>query len=452
MLTFTLKNIGLIKETSLSLNEMTIICGKNNTGKTYITYSIYGFLHMWNDLIDFDISPNILRTLSADAVAKIDLRMYKQQKLYEILEKLSQRYTYMLPDVFSVGKEYFKDSKFDVKTDDNLPDKAFDTEIHHTTKNIEIHKNTQSYELIVSVLDKERIDISPSVIKRNLNRILGRLFFGYYFPEPFIITSERIGITLFYKELDIHRNVLVEQLAKKDKDFNPFTLFNKVVSRYAMPIQHNIHYTRDITDINKKQKSFLYDDKRINKYFSSFLNGKYKIEDETIYLVAQKSRAKIPIYFSSSATKSLLQLYFYILHNAEEGDILIIDEPELNLHQDNQLIMARLLNYLMHKGIFVFITTHSDYIIKEYTNLIRLKQPMQDKEKIIKKYKYAEDECLDHAKIRAYNNENGTLEKCAVDELGISIPPFDTVIDKLNSAMDDIYFSIDDEQTHDDTR
>ena len=41
---FTLSNIGKIKKSDLELGKLTLLCGKNNTGKTYVTYLIYGFL------------------------------------------------------------------------------------------------------------------------------------------------------------------------------------------------------------------------------------------------------------------------------------------------------------------------------------------------------------------------------------------------------------------------
>ena len=60
MIKFKLENIGHVEKAEVSLNEFTLICGENNTGKTYITYSIYGFLNLWNDLIDFNIDNHII--------------------------------------------------------------------------------------------------------------------------------------------------------------------------------------------------------------------------------------------------------------------------------------------------------------------------------------------------------------------------------------------------------
>ena len=41
---FGIKNLGPIKDANIEIGDLTIICGKNNCGKTYLTYSIYIFL------------------------------------------------------------------------------------------------------------------------------------------------------------------------------------------------------------------------------------------------------------------------------------------------------------------------------------------------------------------------------------------------------------------------
>jgi AAA15 family ATPase/GTPase len=40
------KNIGPIQDADLELKDLTIIAGANNTGKTYLAYTLYGFLKM----------------------------------------------------------------------------------------------------------------------------------------------------------------------------------------------------------------------------------------------------------------------------------------------------------------------------------------------------------------------------------------------------------------------
>ena len=41
---FTIKNAGVIKEAEMEFGDLTILCGKNNTGKTYITYNAFNYI------------------------------------------------------------------------------------------------------------------------------------------------------------------------------------------------------------------------------------------------------------------------------------------------------------------------------------------------------------------------------------------------------------------------
>jgi len=73
---------------------------------------------------------------------------------------------------------------------------------------------------------------------------------------------------------------------------------------------------------------------------------------------------------SSSAVRSLLDVGFYLRHVAAPGDLLMVDEPELNLHPGKPMPRGAVVRTARQPGIKVFITTHSDYIIKELNTLI----------------------------------------------------------------------------------
>ena len=446
MVSFKLQNIGLIENSEISLNDLTLICGQNNTGKTYITYSIYGFLKMWRELINFNISKNILEDLDENGFTRINILDY-QKEIPNILKELSKEYTKNLSTVFSVDDDWFENSLFEVIIENfkiNLDD-GLDSMLSSSKKDIlQIKKDQTSEILEVSILGTTTNKQIPHfILERGINSALGEIYFNHFFKNPFIITSERTGISLFYKELDINKNVMIEHLTKnKGKDIDPFKVFEETISRYAMPVKHNIDYTRDLTDGISKKKSFLYNDKDLNKYFADILQGSYKIVNKEVYFVTKKNKKQIPMYFSSSATKSLMELYFYIKHSAKVGDLLIIDEPELNLHPDNHILITRLLSHLSNKGIYIFLTTHSDYMIKEFNNLIRLNHKIKDREKIIKKYKYRESDKLNYKNISAYINSNGILIKTVCDNMGMEIATFDNTLSLLANATDDIFFHI----------
>jgi len=445
---FELKNIGLIDDTSIELNDLTIICGKNNTGKTYITYSVYGFLSVWKEIINFNISKKVFAELDENGFCNINIKNFENDA-EKILQQLSKQYTSMLGDIFSVDSEWFEDSEFNVILENFKLDitNSYGSKLTSSKKDIlQIKKDNSSEVLEISTLNTNlKRHIPHFIVEEGINKALGELYFGEYFKNPFIITSERTGISLFYKELDIKKNIMVEHMTK-NKDIDPFQMLQEETSRYAIPIRHNIDYTRDLGDGVTKTKSFLYNDKEIEKYFTHILNGKYKVINKEVYFVTKKNKIHdsktIPMYFASSATKSLIELYFYIKYTAKEGDVLIIDEPELNLHPDNHRYITRLLSHLSNKNINIFITTHSDYMIKEFNNLIRLKHNITNKDKIMKKYKYCNNDILESDSVSAYINTLGKLVEVKANPMGLEITSFDDTINELSNSMDDIYFNI----------
>ena len=52
--TFRFKNIGPVNDAEVELGDLTIIAGRNNTGKTYMVYTLYGFLKTWKSWFDAD--------------------------------------------------------------------------------------------------------------------------------------------------------------------------------------------------------------------------------------------------------------------------------------------------------------------------------------------------------------------------------------------------------------
>ena len=158
---------------------------------------------------------------------------------------------------------------------------------------------------------------------------------------------------------------------------------------------------------------------------------------------------------SSSSVRSLLDIGFYLKHIAKKGDLLMIDEPELNLHPENQRRVARLIAKLVNYGIKIFITTHSDYIVKELNTLIMLNSDKPHIKEIAVQEGYQSNELLNPSKIRAYIAKedliqlNGksrrtrcqTLVLASIDpELGIEISSFDTEIDKMNRIQESIVY------------
>ncbi|TAG87955.1 MAG: ATP-binding protein, partial [Oscillatoriales cyanobacterium] len=138
---------------------------------------------------------------------------------------------------------------------------------------------------------------------------------------------------------------------------------------------------------------------------------------------------------------------------AQIGDLLMIDEPELNLHPENQRRVARLFARLVNLGIKVFITTHSDYIIKELNTLIMLNHDKPHLKRVAEEEGYREVELISSNKIKVYiaeeagstkTNKCQTLTPADIDpEMGIEARSFDTTIETMNRIQESIVWGQD---------
>ena len=57
---FRFKNLGPIEEAELELGDLTIIAGRNNTGKTYMVYALYGYLKTWRELRPLKLADSLI--------------------------------------------------------------------------------------------------------------------------------------------------------------------------------------------------------------------------------------------------------------------------------------------------------------------------------------------------------------------------------------------------------
>jgi hypothetical protein len=163
------------------------------------------------------------------------------------------------------------------------------------------------------------------------------------FPRPFIASAERTGAAIFRKELNFARNRLLEEMSSRDKDINPLELLSKVHSDYALPVKSNVDFTRQLEDLVKQDSFISKDHPDILNDFIDIIGGNYLVtKNDELYYVPKGKAIKLTMDESSSAVRSLLDIGFYLRHVARPGDLLMIDEPELNLHPDNQRRLARL--------------------------------------------------------------------------------------------------------------
>jgi hypothetical protein len=367
----------------------------------------------------------------------------------------SNRFSKQLGDFFNAPDDFFKNSQCafifpEFSPDFAAPFKNAITLGTHGAMRFDKPDGSHTLSIVLQLEDHRRFPLE--ILQDIISERIAWCLFSRVIPKPFAITSERTGIALFYKELDINKYAILEQLSELEqkKDFDPFKLMNSMRSRYAEPIKDNIDIIRDYELLSKK-KSFLRGDKSSYKAvfdtLQSMIGGGFKAVNGQVFYRPKKERGRnevlVPVYLSSSSIKSLFLVDFYLSCLAEERGLLIIDEPELNLHPDNQRKMAGLIARLVNSGVKVMVTTHSDYLVREINNRIMLSNTITNKSDLMKSKGMLDEDILKPEQVAAYTlSANHTIDRIKVDRFGIGLAIFDGLIADANRTADDIYYSI----------
>lgn len=449
MLNVKLENLGNIKKAEIQLNKLTIFSGKNNSGKTYVNYILYALLDK-RFSFKSNIYNNYIKEAKEDGISYINLEDFLNLYFDKLKSDLEENFKNNLDRFFSAKENTFEAFQLTILEDigsvKNFMKKLiFSNELQIGKNKIICDISKEEGNDFISLIIHD-VTLPNDVYLDFINDVFYKHIFYFMNNDTFLLPAERTGINLFYQELNTYRNSLINNLQKNN--INPLdVLKDMMVSKYPQPIADYIEFLNN-TSMLKKSKSEFRD--LNNNLHHRILKGKYNIDKNggitflpyKTYFKGNDFQSKIDLHLTSSTVKTFFSLEFYLENMAKKGAYLIIDEPELNLHPDNQRNIARLLAQIVNRGVNVIISTHSDYIIRELNNLIMLKNNFNDKNKLMQKYEYDENELLSSKDINAYLIDDGkvTLMDTTNDE-GIIATTFDKVINNLNSSADDIYYA-----------
>ena len=457
-LTVRLKNIGILKQAEFPLDDLTLICGENNTGKTYATYALYSFLESWRKFIHIPIDHDQIRNLLTHGALKINLARYVE-KANQMLAEACKRYPEQLDKIFAAPEGTFHNSEFHIEPSTiHLQDHGFKGEIGVNQEPFLISSKERGSEELLFTLAVERKKgrtIDSTVAEEAISFTIGDAVFSNSFPRPFISSAERTGVAIFRKELNFARNRLVEEMGRADQKADLRELLFKAYQNYPEPVEDNVNYTRRLEDIAKSKSFITKKHPELLEDFADIVGGEYAItQHDQLHYIPKGTQTKLTMVESSSAVRSLLDLSFYLRCIAEKGDLLMVDEPELSLHPENQRRIAKLFARLVNLGVKVFITTHSDYIVKELNTLIMLNHNKPHLKRIAEENGYQDSELINVDQVKVYIAEKAllpledgqkrrrrghTLVPAKIHpRFGIGVGSFDKTIDDMNRIQDEI--------------
>ena len=453
---FRFKNLGPVDEAELELGDLTIIAGRNNTGKTYLVYAVYGFLRGLRKYVSMVLSQdNFHRHLSlfdAPSMEDIIQRLMSGNKVswnaesnflcdeqVKVMKSAAAIYSKIgIAEVFNMPREVFSRASFEVDLVGGFRDGGIQGVFVSTGGVLSLDYDGERVELFYREGQQSSFDLGGkfSAFEEAVRQIYVLFLlrcFPFYYSYPSILSSSRLSIPLFYKELDYVRGQIVRSIQQGENSIDR-------ASRYASPVHDNIDFVRSVPNFSTSRERF--SQQFMLSDIEKMLGGHFERDEEFRFVseIDGEPIFDIPLHMASSSACEMLNLYCYLRLEDMDHDahFLLIDEPESHLDTANQIQFARLLARLVNSGVKVLITTHSDYIIKEINNLIMLNSGFEDKEEILEEFGYRADDHLDPGVVRSYIAEKETLTPCEIDEFGMAMSVFDETINSINRAASKI--------------
>lgn len=453
---FKVKNLGYIEEAEVDLSkDLIVFTGQNNTGKTYLAYAIYATLEPNTSGFEmYGANPNI--KLNEEGNYSIDLIEAFKSKSYQdylVNQYWLKRVIKNLSDDFAVSNDFFNETSLKLEfTKDDLDEKSIrNYELNEHIKingyDLEYKKESNSNYLNFTLKKGSLEDVNKSM-DTFLIRTLRQIALDILLSKIIFIPAERKGISLFQKELLLIKNRTINLLYKslekryEDKELDDFLGFlNKRLLKYSKPVRAFLEKIQEQLDYKNKTTPFSF---LADELEQCFFDGQISINTDGDFEFMHNSKQNIELHMTSSTIKSLSFLVLYLRHLAQKGDCIIIDEPELNLHPDNQRKIARFLGRLVNEGFQVIISTHSDYIIKELNSMIMLSKAKGTQDDLIQRLGFRGDELLKSEQVEAqlFTLKSRKPEKIEITEEGFSVSTIDEVMETQDNLIENIYYEL----------
>jgi energy-coupling factor transporter ATP-binding protein EcfA2 len=397
---FRVENLGPIRSAELDLSKkLIVLAGPNNSGKTYLGWALYG------------LSRHTSRKPTAHAITLCNwlasepgraAEAERTVRITTFLNDLAQAYAAELHRDFAANEGAFAQTKITL------------AEIPPFSPEVENRLAPSEMPLWVWVT-------------RLRTWALGQWS---------IFPVERLAINIFARELSLIRMDVVDELTSEAATAEESL---RRVGRYPRAIRDALRAAIDLEPHKRMQSPFA---DLAYELEASVLSGAIVVTD-TGEMAFQPTRASqaLGIHRASSIVKSLSSIVFYLRHLAQPGHRIIIDEPELNLHPDNQRRVARVLAKAVNRGLHVVLSTHSDTLIGEFNNLIMLSHGADSAatQGVMRELGYDEASVLRPEDLGVYLVDGGACTPVTVGPSGFEVRTIDEAIHKLNQDAQTIY-------------
>lgn len=443
--------LGPIRKAVVDLQKPFILfCGPNSTGKTYLSYLLYA-INEDSDYVESKSLDKIAKQISTEHQFKISRNFIE-----EYIADLSHGMKSKLGSIFGIGdammEKLFGQFELSLIVTDNDFERIISQPCVLNSGNNELKitlgKDSNSDMITYQISGKALNFVRDSLMNLRfmLNHYFRLLCFGSI-GRVRMLTVERNSIYTFKTELSLSRNELIDRIQQNSdsSELDIFDIVNSSSRRYPLAVRTSLRIANDLENVQKFNGPYYQFAEQIEQ---GILHGEVKItRNGDVEFISEKAgRSKhLPIHMASSIVKTMSSLVIYLKHIAQKGDLLIIDEPEMNFHPDVQISLMRIFSMLSKMGLRLIISTHSDYMVREVNNLIMAGSVNSHDPQFIEEMGYTENMLLKKEEVTVkyfnYGKSKRLLDvvDIKVEDDGFAVESIDNTINNQNKITEILF-------------
>lgn len=428
------EKFGKIKEAKVEVSPLTFFVGDNNSGKSYLLTLLWGLQ-----------SDKMVRVLTRN-IDKIDKKYY--QDVYDKIKKFVTE-TKEPNDEISFDTSEFEAliNQLLMKNRNMFVRKLFNSESMSIGKlSVKITRRSKialemdgfkndthcfvDYKgLSVGVPVRETGQSVNDVLEFICERILNAS--AYFIAKNIYFPASRTGFLLAKDSINQvgREKTFALVLDDEEQKMEPFT----------MPILHFLS-SLDNKELDGVENRY----KKICDFIENeVMHGKVvrggASQNKVEYIPSSQDIA-LPMRTSSAIVTELVPLLLILKSSVGIGQ-LCYEEPEMCLHPELQLQMARILIQLANYKTNVIATTHSDIILQHVNNMCRLAE-IEKPDELMERYGLTKNDCIRFKDVSVYqftnDGEYSSVKKLEPNEDGFHIPTFSNALLNILEQTTDI--------------
>ncbi len=449
------EGLGKIEHAEVEVRPLMLFVGENNSGKSYLASVLWGLLASSEPLLSQDLATAapwdacrnwVQRRLEARTGAESRYQITSADRALlgdAFNEMLAARKDSFIKQIFNSDSASIKRLQIDVSSQEeavwistqNVPSETIDGDVVR----VSVSGQTQTLSAGVSIHEKDKAFSKDLLIPFLLNMSMfgstaGSVFRADGVPrthDPVYLPASRTGFMLLYKAL-ISRQI--RQLRQVERAREPRFDLTSPAIQFAELLA---------VDLDKDKGNYTEE----ADFLEAGLGGRVELVpgavgvNEYVYY-PQGSDTPLTMAMSSSLVTELAPIILVLRHMAG-FPVLILEEPEAHLHPKLQRRLAQVIVRLIRKGLYVWITTHSENFCQQINNFMKLGalDPSRRAE-AQEKLGYGAQDYLDLDDVTGYQfTLDETGKRSTVTELkktgrGMVMPTFNKELIELSREVD----------------